>query len=36
MDQLAQVWEKYQDVWNDDLTALGWTTLQLADAESER
>ncbi|AXQ60077.1 hypothetical protein NTR1_72 [Nocardia phage NTR1] len=28
--EMAQVWEKYQDIWTDDLTALGRRTLRLA------
>lgn len=26
--ELAEVWERYQDVWTDDLTELGWRTIQ--------
>lgn len=28
--EMAQVWEKYQDIWTDDLTELGRRTLRLA------
>lgn len=32
--EMALIWEKYQDVWTDDLTELGRRTLRLAHAES--
>lgn len=31
-DQLAEVWERYRDIWTDDLTVLGRATLRLASA----
>lgn len=29
-EQLAAVWEEYRDIWTDDLTRIGWDSLQSA------